>query len=202
MKVLAAHIIISTYGFWLPNDPRGSWSDFVAAWELLRFGKATKVSTRTSVAHVAHDAELRRAAKEALKYSPVHFSGPQARAVARGFRRAIREAAYPVHACAILADHVHLVIGAHARPYEQIIAHLKARATQQLRAEAIYPLARLQQTDGAIPSPWAEGLWKVYCFDPAHIASAIRYVERNPSREGNRPQRWSFVTPFVQLQPE
>ena len=41
MKVLVAHVIITAYGFWLPNDPRGSWSDFVGAWELLRFGRAT-----------------------------------------------------------------------------------------------------------------------------------------------------------------
>jgi hypothetical protein len=60
IKVLAAHIILTVYGFWLPNDPRGSWSDFVAAWELLRFGKATKVDTRQSVAHVQHDQNLRR----------------------------------------------------------------------------------------------------------------------------------------------
>ena len=43
MKVLAAHIIFTCYGFWLPNDPRGSWSEWVASWELLRYGKATKV---------------------------------------------------------------------------------------------------------------------------------------------------------------
>ena len=58
--MLAAHIILTTYGFWLPNDPRGSWSDFVAAWELLKYGKATKVTTRNSVAHVPHDQQLRR----------------------------------------------------------------------------------------------------------------------------------------------
>ena len=34
------HVIFSTYGFWLPNDPRGSWSDWVRRWELVRFGKA------------------------------------------------------------------------------------------------------------------------------------------------------------------
>ena len=33
MKVLVAHVIITAYGFWLPNDPRGSWSDFVGAWD-------------------------------------------------------------------------------------------------------------------------------------------------------------------------
>ena len=42
--VLASHLIISAYGFWLPNDPRGSWSDFVGSWELLKFGPATKVN--------------------------------------------------------------------------------------------------------------------------------------------------------------
>ena len=36
--VRAYHLIITTYGFWLPTDPRGSWSDFVRAWELFRFG--------------------------------------------------------------------------------------------------------------------------------------------------------------------
>ncbi|HUT10853.1 MAG TPA: hypothetical protein VMY42_10175 [Thermoguttaceae bacterium] len=48
--VLAYHVIFGAYGFWLPNDPRGSWSDFVGSWELARFGKATKVSTRRSLA--------------------------------------------------------------------------------------------------------------------------------------------------------
>ena len=38
--VLAYHLILTAYGFWLPNDPRGSWSDFVRAWELRRFGPA------------------------------------------------------------------------------------------------------------------------------------------------------------------
>ena len=39
------HAIFGTYGFWLPNDPRGSWSDFVGAWELVRFGKPMKSLT-------------------------------------------------------------------------------------------------------------------------------------------------------------
>lgn len=30
------HLIWGAYGFWLPNDPRGSWSDFVYSWELER----------------------------------------------------------------------------------------------------------------------------------------------------------------------
>ncbi len=44
------HVIFGTYGFWLPNDPRGSWSEFVASWELSRFGKATKSPDRIEIA--------------------------------------------------------------------------------------------------------------------------------------------------------
>ena len=81
--VLGSHLILSAYGFWLPNDPRGSWSEFVGSWELLCFGRATKVDTRRSVARKVHDHEARRAAQQALKHPPVHFTGVQARAIGR-----------------------------------------------------------------------------------------------------------------------
>jgi hypothetical protein len=67
--VLGYHVVFGVYGFWLPNDPRGSWSDFVGAWELFRFGPATKVQTRISLAHKPHDRIARQAAKEALPAS-------------------------------------------------------------------------------------------------------------------------------------
>jgi len=82
--VIGFHVIFSTYGFWLPNDPRGSWSDFVGAWELVRFGKATKVSTTRSVAGMAHDRRLREDAKATLEYPPVQFTSRQALAVGQG----------------------------------------------------------------------------------------------------------------------
>jgi hypothetical protein len=54
--VIAYHVIVTNYGFWLPNDPRGSWSDFVRSWKLfLAAGPATKTDTRRSVANKGHD---------------------------------------------------------------------------------------------------------------------------------------------------
>src|SRR5262249_33098542 len=105
--IVGYHVIFSAYGFWLPNDPRGSWSDFVGAWELFRYGRATKTTERRSLAYREHDRELRKAAKSALKYPAVEFTGVQARAVARGFALYFEKAAVPVWACAILPDHVH-----------------------------------------------------------------------------------------------
>ena len=83
--VIASHVIIGAYGFWLPNDERGSWSDFVGAWELLRFGNATTVEARRSLACKSFDPAKRAAALSALKYPSVKLTGLQARAVGRGF---------------------------------------------------------------------------------------------------------------------
>jgi len=66
--MLAFHAIFSTYGFWLPNDPRGSGSKFVGSAAIFRAGgKATKVSTNRSVASRPHDRSLRKAASGHLR---------------------------------------------------------------------------------------------------------------------------------------
>src|SRR5207248_2618800 len=131
--VLASHIIFTAYGFWLPNDPRGSWSDFVASWELLLAGgKATKVTTRRSLAHEPHDARKRRLAKERLSFPPVQFSGIQALAIAQGFKQAIEESGYVLFACSIMPQHVHVVAARHDHEARRIAGHLKGRATQRL----------------------------------------------------------------------
>ncbi len=88
------HVIFGAYGFWLPNDPRGSWSNFVAAWELLRFGPATKGLERMRLTPELEAARLE--AKRALKYPPVQFSGLQARSIGVGFGTAIRKSSFTV----------------------------------------------------------------------------------------------------------
>src|SRR4051812_40638073 len=97
--IIGYHLIMTAYGFWLPNDPRGSWSDFVRSWELLRFGPATKVDTTHSVAGRKHDFKLRRAAKKALKDPEVHFSGVQARSVGNGFAEFAKRSGLTIWAC-------------------------------------------------------------------------------------------------------
>ncbi len=195
--VRAYHVIFSAYGFWLPNDPRGSWSDFVRAWELLKFGRATKVHDRRSHAHDEHDRAVREAAKRALKYPPVVFNGVQARAVGRGFAKAIVKSGYIVHACSILPEHVHAVIARHSQLVERIIAHLKGAATMQLIEEGIHPLRDFATKRGTIPTPWAQRKgWVVYLNNRAAIEKAIAYVEEKPVKEGKARQSWPLVRLF------
>lgn len=194
--IQAYHAIFTAYGFWLPNDPRGSWSDFVGSWELFRFGRATKTDTRRSVAAQPHDRALREAAKRSLKYAPVHFDGHQALCIARGFASAVSEYGYRVFACSILPEHVHVVVERCGRPIERIVAHLKAKATAQLNHDGCHPLASFTGRRGDAPTPWAAKCWKRFLETDEDICRAIRYVQQNPVKEAKPPQHWSFVVPW------
>ena len=186
--VLAHHLILTFYGFWLPNDPRGSWSDRVRKYELKAFGPATKVNTRRSLAREPFDPDLCDAMRYALKYRPVRINGEQARLVVSGFAQACVEANYTAHACAILPNHAHLVIARNDRPIEKIASHLKARATRRLNAANRNPLPR---------SPWAKGQWAVYLNDETSVKRAIAYTQNNPTKDGLKPQQWKFVQPYA-----
>jgi REP element-mobilizing transposase RayT len=195
MMIVGYHVIFGAYGFWLPNDPRGSWSNFVGSWELFRYGPATKTDERRSLAYDEHDRKHRMAAKEALKYPAVEFSGVQARAVGRGFAKYFKKNNLQIFACAILPDHVHLVTGRPKTSVEQMVIQLKGEATQQLVREGIHPLASWSQDGKRPPKCFARGEWKVF-LDPEDVRLAIEYVEDNPVKEGKKKQNWSFVSPL------
>ena len=184
--ILGFHSISGMYGFWLPNDPRGSWSDFVASWVLFRYGAATKTDTRQSVAGARHDVAARLQAKQGLKYPPVVLNGYQALAVGHGFADAIQKSGYHVLACAILPEHVHWVIGWRLRSIRRIVGHLKGRATHHLIKENLW--------SDAVRPVWAESGWNVVIDNLQHLQAAIAYVENNPIKEGKKRQHWPFVT--------
>ncbi len=190
------HFIFSAYGFWLPNDPRGSWSDTVREFSLLKFGPATKVSTTRSVAARPHDHQLRLAAKQALRYPPVQFTGQQAVAIAQGFGDAVAQHDYVIHALAVLPDHVHLAMARHSVAIDQIASHLKSKATASLVRQDLHPLAQFASSKGRKPSPWARNYWAPFIRTREHMRAAIRYVEQNPVKAGLRRQRWSLVVPY------
>ncbi|MGH7178784.1 MAG: transposase [Tepidisphaeraceae bacterium] len=191
------HAIFTAYGFWLPNDPRGSWSTFVGSWELFKFGPATKTNLRRSLARDPHDSQLRKGAKKALKYPPVRFDAAQRDCIALGIAQACGESNIQLLACAIGFDHVHVVVARHAKSIELVVGQFKGRATQRMRIANCHPLQRFARNSQAPPTPWAERCWSVYINDHPQLRSAIRYVERHPQKEGLRKQDWWFVTPAV-----
>ncbi len=195
--ILASHVIFGAYGFWLPNDSRGSWSDFVGSWELFRYGPATKTTESRSLAYQPHDQAKRLAAKQALQRPAVQFTGIQARAIGRGFAKYAERSGLIVWACAVLPDHVHMVLARHRLKVESLVIQLKGSATEQLIEEGIHPFGDQRDAHDRPHKCFARGEWKVYLETVDDIHRANGYVEGNPRKEGKPVQRWPFVTPYV-----
>ena len=191
------HLILGAYGFWLPNDPRGSWSDFVGKWELLRFGRTTKSLERRSLLDLTEEELVEREVqRRSLKYPAVQLTGVQALAVAQGFASKCQSSNYTVWGCAILPEHTHLVLARHTYEVEKIARLLKGEATREVMKQNLHPLARFAKPGERPPRMWAEHEWKVYLDSEESIRNAIQYVEENPLKEDKPPQKWSFVEPF------
>ena len=189
--MIAFHAIVSAYGFWLPNDPRGSWSNYVGSSDLYHSGgAATKVSTTRSLAQKPHNQFQRRAVKAKLKYPPVRFSGRQALSIAKGFEHVADQSGYTVLALAIMPTHTHLVIGDCERKPTRLVGHLKRGATDRMIQDGLHPCF---QDERITHTCWAKQSWTVYLDTEAQVRRTIRYVDDNPVKDGLPRQQWAFV---------
>jgi REP element-mobilizing transposase RayT len=196
-QLLGVHLCWGAYGFWLPNDPRGSGSEFVWSEELREFGEATTVLDRSrSVASMPHDRRQRLTAKKVLSRPAVQFTGVQARAIGRGFGWFADKYDLTVWACAILPEHVHLVVGPHHVHAHDLDRRLKAAGTAAMNAEGLHPFQFVPKPDGSLPKCWQRGCWAKFLYDEQAVRREIRYVEENPLKEGKPRQRWPFVTTY------
>jgi REP element-mobilizing transposase RayT len=144
-----------------------------------------------------HDHSVRLAAKRQLKYPAVVFTGIQARAVGRGIAVAVSKLNIVAFAASVMPDHVHAVVALHQRlSADELIAAFKRFATRQLSNEDLHPFADRRLHNGRLPSPWADGGWKVYLDTDDDMCEAIQYVEENPVKAGLPRQRWPFVQRF------
>lgn len=197
--VIAHQVIITAYGFWLPNDQRGSGSDFVRKPQLRRFGPPTRVVTRQSVANRSFDRALRIEAKQSQANPPVRFDEMQIKAIGEGFADCVATSKLSVYACAIVHDHTHLVIACHRFPIEQVINLLKGAATLTLTRSGLHPMRNHCDGVNGLPSPWSVGLWKVFLNTPNDVLRTIQYANGNIPRANLPAQTWPFVKPFPLL---
>jgi len=139
-------------------------------------------------------------AQDHLKHKAVVLDGSAVHAAAMGIREQAQRHAYDVWALAVLPDHVHLVVGRHWHRYERVVAGMKAVSGREVRK--LWGIAvnerpnDLRQRQRDTRPVWSDGYWVRYLNDDTHIASAVRYVVRNPASAGLPPQRWSFLSPI------
>ena len=184
--VIAHHLIWTAYGWWLPNDPRGSTSrtiasDVIAELGELHFGRR-KVQPATKVVREFHER-----AKDVLKFPLLRLGPDEILAVAEGLSEAVSEHRYTCYACAIMPDHVHLLIRKHKHLAEEMIDNFQHSSRLRLRTPG------LRTADHPV---WAGSGWKVFLEHPDEVRKTIRYIEGNPVKWRLPPQRWAFVSPY------
>jgi REP element-mobilizing transposase RayT len=183
MTVIAHHLIWTNYGTWLPNDLRGSGSQMVYTPALgdlgePHFGRRRVQPSRQTVREFYKDATPR------LQYPVIRFEQFQFEVIADAFAETIKEHQYTCYACAIMPDHVHLVIRKHKHHGETMIDHFQAES--RLRFSSV----------NAVPAGhpiWTKGGWNKFLDVPRAVRQRIQYVENNPMKEGLRRQAWPFV---------
>jgi len=184
--VFAYHLIWMAYGWWLPNDPRGSMSTCIASDVLAELGelhygrKGVQPLSREIRAFYDRAARL-------LKFPLLRFSAREIDAIGRAFAECILKNRYTCYACAILSDHVHLVIRKHKHLAETMIENF------QVASRA----AVLEVGERGIDHPmWGGHGWKVYLDSIDDIWRTIPYVEENPLKLKMPKQIWELVTPY------
>ncbi|HEY2414493.1 MAG TPA: hypothetical protein VGI40_19765 [Pirellulaceae bacterium] len=137
--VIAYHIIFGAYGFWLPNDPRGSMSKYVFAPRLQPFGPPQRVREDTSL--TTGEAAKLQAMRRELRFPPVRFSSRQITIIACAFGDIVQELGLVFYAAALMPDHVHIVAARQGIYAETIVGYLKRAASRELRKKRMHPLA-------------------------------------------------------------
>jgi hypothetical protein len=137
--IIAYHLIWVAYGFWLPNDIRGSTSrcirsDVIGELGAIHYG-------RKKIQPAAKDLRAFFArAQEKLMFPVMEFSAREVAVIADAFAQLIATCRYTCYACAIMPDHVHLVIRKHKHLAEEMIRDLQRKSHLLLRERSFRDL--------------------------------------------------------------
>ena len=181
--VIAYHLMWTLYGWWLPNDPRGSTSNTVRNFDLSALGELhrgrkmvqpSSAEIRTFYAAAAENLE-----HDLLTFSPEHFA-----TVADAIAGSVAKHKYTCYACAVMPDHVHILIRKHRDSAERMIENLQFDSLGTIRTSGLRPMRH---------PVWTRGGWKVFLDHPDDVWRTIRYIEMNPLRQRLPQQKWPFV---------
>jgi REP element-mobilizing transposase RayT len=184
--VIAYHLIWTGYGWWLPNDLRGSTSRFIASDLLkeigeLHYGRKRIQPARSTLLHFFDSAHAR------LDFEPLIFTDRDIETIASAFRTVIARLKYTCYACAILRDHVHVLIRKHKDQAEDMISNLQRESHIALRDAGLVHMEH---------PVWGGHGWKVFLDEPEDIRRTIGYIEKNPIPFRMPVQKWSFVKEY------
>jgi REP element-mobilizing transposase RayT len=182
--VIAHHLVWTAYGCWLPNDPRGSGSKEVHTPAIAELGEIhygrKPVQPPGQVIR-----EFYQEARAVLKHPLLKFDAAARAEIGAAFSEVVERERYTCWACAIMPDHVHLLLRKHKHDAETMVEALKDASRNRL-----YKTGRRVEEHPT----WCGGYnWHFYVNHPDEVRRTTAYIERNPLPLGLPTQRWPFV---------
>jgi REP element-mobilizing transposase RayT len=138
--VIAYHLIWTGYGWWLPNDRRGSGSkevrrDILAELGELHYGRKRAQPAGRDVRQFYENAAPR------LQQPLLTFDEAARTEIASAFAEVVARQRYTCYTCAVMSDHVHVLTRKHRDQAEDMIESLKEASKARLRAAGRCPPA-------------------------------------------------------------
>jgi REP element-mobilizing transposase RayT len=182
MSTVAIHTIWTTYGTWLPGDPRGHWSplfDFYG--RLIERGDKLNIPDR-----VTHDF-ARSELKEQEKVLSAHDREIVAQTIGSTLSTDL-EGRAEILAAAIERTHVHLLWGELPFDIEKVIGRIKSKTSSAVIHSSTAP--DRERT-------WTKGYWRVFVFDVTAIPDIQNYIENHNVRSGLPRCPYKWISPFI-----
>lgn len=184
--VAGYHLIWTIYGAWLPNDPRGSSSMEIRSAVLEELGQV-HLGRKKIQPSAATIRRFYREAAPLLKHEVIRFSHEDIACVAAAFTQTITARGYTCYGCAIMPDHVHVLIRKHKDRAEQMIGYFQDDSWLRLHGTKRWPSGH---------PIWGGPGWKVFLDTREDVERTVRYIRDNPIKAGAAEQAWEFVRPY------
>jgi len=184
--VIGHHLILHGYGFWLPNDPRGSGSQELREEKFadlgpVHFGRKAVQPPREELKKFWSEARPR------LEFPLVWFDDAKRQAIGDAFGEVVVKQRYTVWECAILSNHAHLCIRRHRDDALTMWWSFADASRDKL----------LLLGDVCADHPiWSNRPYKVFLYTPEDVWRCIKYIRDNAAKEELPAQHWPFVTPY------
>jgi hypothetical protein len=130
--IIAYHAIFTTYGTWLPNDPRGSYSKEIYNGQLetltgIKYGRQNPQPSQNLLI------KFWTAATPHLSRIPFFIDENSRLIIAAGINKVVQRLGIRIPACAIMNDHVHVLVLRSKYRIEYLVNQFKGAATRDLK---------------------------------------------------------------------
>ncbi len=184
--VIGYHIILTGYGHWFPNDPRGSMSHEVYSPELQPLAEH-HYGRRKIQPPIEELRAFFREAQTKLKHPILWFNRAERQVIADVIGTAVRAENLTCYACAVMSNHVHVLIRKH-----RIKAEKMSEFIIESGREALLEMGFAHE-DHPIFSARSCHVFK---SSAAAMRTCVTYIENNYRNSNYDPPSQDFVVEY------